>query len=123
MRFRYQHCAFLQHLTVCFACSLGDEEEQWLKLKNTAEMDMQFACSSATIEASSAGLEPDNGVTQEKPDIDAILQQEKLSCRLEVTQGVDALQRSALQQLGSTTEQVLCISHDMFAPASHTRSH
>uniref|UniRef100_M4BF20 Uncharacterized protein n=1 Tax=Hyaloperonospora arabidopsidis (strain Emoy2) TaxID=559515 RepID=M4BF20_HYAAE len=93
--------------------NLGDEEEQWLKLKNTAEMDMQFACSSATIEASSAGLEPDNGVTQEKPDIDAILQQEKLSCRLEVTQGVDALQRSALQQLGSTTEQLTLLDASM----------
>uniref|UniRef100_H3HDD0 Uncharacterized protein n=1 Tax=Phytophthora ramorum TaxID=164328 RepID=H3HDD0_PHYRM len=40
-------------------------------------------------------------------------EQEKLPCELKVTQSVEALQRSALQQLGSTTEQLTLLDASM----------
>ncbi|CAI5739611.1 unnamed protein product [Hyaloperonospora brassicae] len=93
--------------------SLEEEEKQWLELKTTVEMDRQFACSNATIEARSTDSESNTVSTQDKPDIEETLQQEELSCGLEVTRGVNALQRSALQQLNSTTEQLTLLDASM----------
>jgi hypothetical protein len=70
--------------------------------------------SSAAPEAQDEEKEEDSSAAPETsppyPEVEAKTrekdQQEKLPCELTITHGVEALQRSALQQLGSTTEQV-----------------
>ncbi|KAJ8523671.1 hypothetical protein ON010_g17447 [Phytophthora cinnamomi] len=74
---------------------LEEEEKKWLDMKATLEADRSSAQSEAESDATRG--ESETGTDE---------QQEKLPCELKVTQSVEVLQRSALQQLGSTTEQV-----------------
>ncbi|KAH7463625.1 hypothetical protein PRIC1_006670 [Phytophthora ramorum] len=83
--------------------SLEEEEKQWLDLKTTLETDRSSALSDNGGSAA-AQDEEGNGDGEE---------QEKLPCELKVTQSVEALQRSALQQLGSTTEQLTLLDASM----------
>ncbi|KAE8881863.1 hypothetical protein PF005_g9121 [Phytophthora fragariae] len=82
--------------------SLEEEETQWLDMKTTLEADR-----------SSAQDEAENGTTRGEGEAEGDEQQEKLSCDLKVTRSVEALQRSALQQLGSTTEQLTLLDASM----------
>ncbi|EGZ16567.1 hypothetical protein PHYSODRAFT_499952 [Phytophthora sojae] len=63
--------------------------------------------SSAQGEAESDGSSPGEA------GVEGHEQQEKMPCELKVTQSVEALQRSALQQLGSTTEQLTLLDASM----------
>lgn len=104
-------------------CSLEDEEKQWLEMKATLEADRSSALSEATNDGSSAVQETSADPTEEEDKTGDNHQPEMLPCELKVTQSVEALQRSALQHLGSTTDQV----HDGVAQLnllsrSHERS-
>ena len=68
-------------------------------MKATLEADR----SSALNEATKGSIATNTPVKSKIAENDQL---EKLSCELKVTQSIEALQRSALQQLGSTTEQV-----------------
>ncbi|CAI5700413.1 unnamed protein product [Peronospora effusa] len=91
--------------------SLEDEEIQWRAMKVTLEADR----SSALNEATSGFLATYTATTQAENRIGEHDQLEELSCELKVTQSINALQRSALQQLGSTTEQLTLLEVSMLA--------
>ncbi|KAF1780959.1 Ankyrin repeat-containing domain [Phytophthora cactorum] len=86
------------------ACSLEEEEKKWQELKATLEVDRSPTSNDAASNSSNAVTE--TAATQQGSEVVAKDQQEILPCELKVTQSVETLQRSALQQLGSTTEQV-----------------
>ncbi|KAG6615723.1 rab2 family gtpase [Phytophthora cinnamomi] len=81
---------------------LEEEEKKWLDMKATLEADRSSAQSEAESDATRG--ESETGTDE---------QQEKLPCELKVTQSVEVLQRSALQQLGSTTEQLTLLDASM----------
>ncbi|CAI5712920.1 unnamed protein product [Peronospora destructor] len=91
--------------------SLEDEERQWREMKATLEADRP----SALNEETSGFPATNTATTQVDNKIGENDQLEELSCELQVTQSVEALQRSALQQLGSTTEQLTLLDVSMLA--------
>ncbi|KAG7380350.1 hypothetical protein PHYPSEUDO_007277 [Phytophthora pseudosyringae] len=86
--------------------SLEMEEKKWQEMKMTLEADRSSALSETADDSSSAAPEGGDATGDNE-------QQEKLLCELKVTQSVEALQRSALQQLGSTTEQLTLLDASM----------
>ncbi|TDH70438.1 hypothetical protein CCR75_007680 [Bremia lactucae] len=70
--------------------SLEEEETLWIKIKASIEKDEASASSDATVSETRSPL-----------------------CELKVTQSLDILQRSVLQQLGSTTEQLALLDASM----------
>ncbi|CAH0481922.1 unnamed protein product [Peronospora belbahrii] len=95
--------------------SLEDEERQWLEMKATLEADMPSALNEATTESSSEATATHTTITQEGNKVGENTQKEELSCELKVTRSIEALQRSALQQLGSTTEKLALLDASMSA--------
>ncbi|KAG7400955.1 hypothetical protein PHYBOEH_003866 [Phytophthora boehmeriae] len=88
--------------------SLEKEEQQWSELKTSLEADRLSSLGEATDDDNGEDTvrkESEAGDNQEDP--------EKLPCELKITQSVEALQRSALQQLGSTTEQLELLDASM----------
>ncbi|KAG1700669.1 hypothetical protein DVH05_011530 [Phytophthora capsici] len=88
--------------------SVGEEENKWLEMKSTLEADRSSALSEQENDNSSVDNHQEGGDTIRAED-----QPEVLPCELKVTEGVGALQRSALQQLGSTTEQLTLLDTSM----------
>ncbi|RLN27209.1 hypothetical protein BBO99_00001818 [Phytophthora kernoviae] len=80
--------------------SLVEEEQQWSEMKISLEADRSSTLGEAKNDDSN------EDTVQRESEVGSQEDLEKLPCQLEVTQSIEALQRSALEQLGSTTEQV-----------------
>ncbi|KAG3111055.1 hypothetical protein PI124_g9839 [Phytophthora idaei] len=91
--------------------SLEEEEKKWQELKATLEVDRSPTSNDAA--SNSSGAVTETAAAQQASEVVAKDQQEILPCELKVTQSVETLQRSALQQLGSTTEQLTLLDASM----------
>lgn len=85
--------------------SLEAEEKKWLELK------ARLAADRTASNSSSAVLE--TAATEQGSEVIAEAEQEVLPCKLKISQNVENLQRSVLQQLGSTTEQLTLLDASM----------
>ncbi|ETI33029.1 hypothetical protein F441_20162 [Phytophthora nicotianae CJ01A1] len=91
--------------------SLEEEEKKWLELKATLEADRLSTLSDPASDSSNAVSE--TAPAQQGSEVVAKDQQEILPCELKITQSVETFQRSALKQLGSTTEQLTLLDASM----------
>lgn len=84
--------------------SLEEEENIWMEMKATLESDRLSVLSDAASDE--PAFDTFTVATQQECAPGPKVQQEVLPCELELSQNLDTLQRSALRQLGSTTEQL-----------------
>ncbi|RLN74130.1 hypothetical protein BBJ28_00022068 [Nothophytophthora sp. Chile5] len=90
-------------------------ERQWLEIKTAIEAERTAAPSASPGTGADAGDVASSGSAAAQAAEDASSQgpPETLPCELKVAQEVEALQRSALQQLGSSTRQLTLLDASM----------